>query len=71
MPLIVASMLSQASPAGSSTAMSTNAQPETAGQRPQPRFETRQPALYLSLSAIPVGVSAMYAVEDFRMFIIA
>jgi len=51
--------------------MSTNAQPETAGQRPQPRFETRQAALYLSLSAIPVGVSAMYAVEDFRMFIIA
>jgi hypothetical protein len=28
-------------------------------------------ALYLWLSAIPVGVFAMYAVDDFRMFIIA
>jgi methyl coenzyme M reductase beta subunit len=28
-------------------------------------------ALYLWLSAIPVGVFAMYALNDFRMFIIA
>ncbi len=28
-------------------------------------------ALFLWLSAIPVGVFAMYAVDDFRMFLIA
>jgi hypothetical protein len=28
-------------------------------------------ALYLWLSALPVGVFAMYAVDDFRMFLIA